>query len=537
MKTGRPAPAGRFFPLVAIAAAFGAAAGQPAHGGFPGDACPHALKSAVSLTPLRHDEISYKLLDGPPGAKTIVLIHGLDSAKETFTPIAGELSKKYRVLAYDQRGHGQTVDRGVDFSSEILAKDLKSLLDHLGIEKVVLLGHSMGARTAVRFADLFPGQAEALVIEDMELFRRTRELQILDTDLLEKLKAIPKTYPSREALVKTLEPLYGEEAESLSYRRARQDPDGTLTLLFRPHVSYLYGVQGNAEDLTAALQTIRVPVLALRADPRMGSALSAKGVEQLTAALPSVRVETIEGARHNMHGSKTEELMARLVSFLDSGSFVGGTKPAVAAEGAESHPEYAKLGLAPRGSAVLTGSGKLADSGITAVLHAATGSMTRGGPLFDPTLKSVAASVANSLALARMSGHESVALPFIGGKIFLDRIGVAAETLAHTIVESIVKNRAGLTVKIVAFDAQSAGTFRQALAAFPEAGGGVRVVQGSITEFKDHGCSAIVNAANMELQFGGGVSGVIAHATGEPGKIEQEAARKLAEFYRAQGMK
>lgn len=112
------------------------------------DKCSTHLKDAASLLPLRPEEISHKVLGDPNAEKTIVLIHGLDSAKETFTPVLERLALKYRVVAYDQRGHGQTADRGADFSSEVLAGDLKALLDHLGIGKVTLLGHSLGSRKA-----------------------------------------------------------------------------------------------------------------------------------------------------------------------------------------------------------------------------------------------------------------------------------------------------------------------------------------------------------------------------------------------------
>ncbi len=497
-------------PIVAVALV-AVTAQKPAYG-FSDGACPHALKSAASLTPLRPDEISYKLLGDPKAEKTIVLIHGLDSAKETFTPIMESLARKYRVLAYDQRGHGQTVDRGMDFSSTVMANDLKALLDHLGIERATILGHSMGARTAVRFAEMHPDQVESLVIEDMVMFQRAK-VQDLDAGLIANLKAIPKEYSSRDALIEELEPIYGDASKSLSYRRARENPGGTVTLLFRPHVSYLYGLQGNMEDLTAAFRSVRVPVLVVRADPKAGAVISKVGAAHLMHLMHSAQVETIEGASHNVHGSKTEEFMAKLTSFLE-GKPAGGTKNTafVAADDSEVFDEVRKMGLAPRGSAVLTNSGRLADSGITAIIHAATGAM-KNGPLLEPTLKSVAASVANALKLAQANGHKSVALPFIGGKIFLDRIKVTPEELSGAIVESIIKNNADLTVKIVAFDAHDAELFRRALKAFSGTDN-VLVVQGSITDFKTHGCTAIVNAASMELLFGGGVSGGIVDSTG-----------------------
>ena len=59
----------------------------------------------------------------------------------------------------------------------------------------------------------------------------------------------------------------------------------------------------------------------------------------------------------------------------------------------------------------------------------------------------------------------------------------------------------------------------------------VALTPGSITDFKLHGASAIVNAANMEVRFGGGLSGAIGKATGEANKIDEEARQGIQSFY------
>ena len=76
-----------------------------------------------------------------------------------------------RVIALDNRGHGESTKLydPSDYHTSKMADDVRALLDHLGIGKVHLLGHSMGGRTVTRFAGLFPERALTLTIEDMHL--------------------------------------------------------------------------------------------------------------------------------------------------------------------------------------------------------------------------------------------------------------------------------------------------------------------------------------------------------------------------------
>ena len=140
----------------------------------------------------------------------------------------------------------------------------------------------------------------------------------------------------------------------------------------------------------------------------------------------------------------------------------------------------------------------------------------------------------NSLALARDYGHKRVAIPFIGGQIFLRDIGVTAEELAASIVKTAIEHKGHLELRFVTFSAEDTKIFQAAVAKFNLDPNLVSVAQGSITDFKVHGASAIVNAANMQVQFGGGLSGAIASATRDSHKIEDEAAAAIEKFYSEQ---
>lgn len=73
-------------------------------------------------------------------------------------------SKKYKVIAYDQRGHGRSDKPEGDYSIQTLSNDLHSLIQKLNLEKVTLVGHSMGGMTALVFALGHPDKISKLVL-------------------------------------------------------------------------------------------------------------------------------------------------------------------------------------------------------------------------------------------------------------------------------------------------------------------------------------------------------------------------------------
>ena len=189
---------------------------------------------------------------------------------------------------------------------------------------------------------------------------------------------------------------------------------------------------------------------------------------------------------------------------------------------------------APLGSSVWTSSGDLANRGITAIAQAATGTMTPniviGG---EPNRQSVADSLRNALALAAAHGRTGLAIPFLASGRFLSRIQPACTKaeLAEVIVQSAHDHCGTVRPVIVAYDRHDHGDFQTAIAKLGASS--VHLVEGSITDFSVHQCDVIVNAANMEVRFGGGVSGGIGKATGQIPQIDAEAAKEVTAFWAA----
>ncbi len=103
---------------------------------------------------------------GPAKGPAIVCIHGLTANHTCWASVADVLSPAHRLIAYDLRGRGESDKPDKGYSLAVHGDDLEGLLDHFGLEKAVLIGHSLGAHIAVRFAATRPQRVAKLVLVD-----------------------------------------------------------------------------------------------------------------------------------------------------------------------------------------------------------------------------------------------------------------------------------------------------------------------------------------------------------------------------------
>ncbi|MCO6437628.1 MAG: alpha/beta hydrolase [Phycisphaerae bacterium] len=114
--------------------------------------------------------------DGPD----VVLIHGVTSTLAVwFARVLPALSENYRVLAYDLRGHGYSQATPTGYTSHDLAHDLNALLEHVGVGKARIIGHSFGGSIALQLAAHFPERVAGVVLSDTGIacLRHLRTLQ------------------------------------------------------------------------------------------------------------------------------------------------------------------------------------------------------------------------------------------------------------------------------------------------------------------------------------------------------------------------
>lgn len=100
--------------------------------------------------------------DGPP----LLMLHGFTGHAHTWDHTAEALSGGYHVLALDQRGHGDT-EWASTYGTRAMVEDVRRLLDALHLDRVTLMGLSMGGNVAYLFAAAYPERVERLVILDI----------------------------------------------------------------------------------------------------------------------------------------------------------------------------------------------------------------------------------------------------------------------------------------------------------------------------------------------------------------------------------
>ncbi|OBQ57097.1 alpha/beta fold hydrolase [Tamlana sp. s12] len=99
--------------------------------------------------------------------KPFVILHGFLGMSDNWKTLGMQFSEAgYEVHLVDQRNHGRSFHDDA-FSYEVLAEDLKFYCEHYNLQDIVLLGHSMGGKTAMMFSTLYPELVSKLIVADI----------------------------------------------------------------------------------------------------------------------------------------------------------------------------------------------------------------------------------------------------------------------------------------------------------------------------------------------------------------------------------
>lgn len=118
--------------------------------------------------------------------RPLIILHGLMGSSDNWLPQAKMLSDQYHVFILDQRNHGQSPhDEAMNY--KVLASDLKDFIEQHHLEKPIILGHSMGGKTAMNYAVAHPESLSALIVADIA----PKYYKVHHDTIVKGLKAIP----------------------------------------------------------------------------------------------------------------------------------------------------------------------------------------------------------------------------------------------------------------------------------------------------------------------------------------------------------
>lgn len=243
---------------------------------------------------------------GPKDAPlTVLCLHGLTRNVADFGFIAGHLSGRYRVIAADQRGRGksQRDPQTARYRPTTYVADMFGLLDHLAIERVAVIGTSMGGIMAMLMGAIQPARIQGIVLNDIGPEVAAAGLARLRRSLNDRMSSSTCAEASLQArrVNQMAFPDYGPaEWEAFARRTYLQDPAGRPVPAFDPAI--LEGL--NATDPSAVppdlwgpwRQLQAIPILAIRG--ALSDILTAETLATMGARHPNLTAFTLPHRGH-----------------------------------------------------------------------------------------------------------------------------------------------------------------------------------------------------------------------------------------------
>jgi pimeloyl-ACP methyl ester carboxylesterase len=248
---------------------------------------------------------------GDAGAPPLVLLHGIDRIAHTFDHVAPRFADRYRVIAMDLRGHG---DSGWDPDGRYLvedhAGDLEGLVKALGLRNITLWGNSTGGRVVQVFAGLHPDLVAAVIAEDVG---PERPRSIADA-YARRVKQEENGWASTEELLaqmrKAAQPLPDAVLEPYVRYGTKRREDGRVVWKRDPNL-----VKGFVEtELWRYVRAIEAPVLYVLGG--RSTIVPAATQDELKKVLPQVRIVTMPGLGHYPSDERPEEFVKIVDEFL-----------------------------------------------------------------------------------------------------------------------------------------------------------------------------------------------------------------------------
>ena len=242
----------------------------------------------------------------------LVLAHGFSDDGPCWTPVAEALAADFDVVMLDARGHGRSDAPEGGYDPATQAADLAGAVSALGLRRPPVLGHSMGAATALALAGLRPDVPGAILLEDPPMWWLPDPPAGAPSD--EERRAQRRAWIAGLQR-KSREELIAEQcAATPGWSEAELGPWADAKLRFSFNALNRFGA--GELDWPAILRRIACPALLITADPARGALVTAEGAAALRALVPLLQVAQIAGAGHNIRREQGERYLEVVRAFL-----------------------------------------------------------------------------------------------------------------------------------------------------------------------------------------------------------------------------
>jgi len=251
-----------------------------------------------------------------PNAQVLVLLHGYTGHARSWDEFAAAMSTRFRVLALDQRGHGEIQwAPATAYGTTEMVQDTQAFVQAMGLKDFLLLGLSMGGIVAIGYSGLAPPELERLVIVDI-----APEIAASGLQRIQQNVARSDVFDSREAAFERAHkdnpiPPQAHQRRRV-YESLMRTDDGSWTYRYDPALRDTSNPRErtSAADGWKLVENINVPTLLLRGE--LSNILDRDVAEKMVDTLQDGKLGEIEGSGHSVPLDKPDEFLQAVDAWL-----------------------------------------------------------------------------------------------------------------------------------------------------------------------------------------------------------------------------
>jgi pimeloyl-ACP methyl ester carboxylesterase len=252
---------------------------------------------------------------GDRSGPTVVLIHGYTDSARDWVPMLPYMSKRYRLILVDIRGHGQSSKPECCYTRLDFAYDIKLLLDALGVHKADIVGHSLGSIIAQTFAEYWPERTAHVVLISSTGGPPPGRPKKPSFDFATEIRKLKEPIdPDSPFMIAWWDSPTPVDPDFI--RRQRKDAAGIPLRVWLAVLDQAMPADNVYGDLHSTLPRLKAPTLLIwgSKDPIMEEDVR----QSLRDALPHARVKIFDGLGHNPFWEDPRGVADAVNAFLDT---------------------------------------------------------------------------------------------------------------------------------------------------------------------------------------------------------------------------
>jgi len=242
--------------------------------------------------------------------KPLFILHGLFGSADNWQTLGKHFAEYFTVYFIDQRNHGQS-PHSSEWNYEIMSEDLKELMEDEGLDRINIIGHSMGGKTAMRFTVRYPEKVEKLVVVDIgpKKYPITNQFVI---DAIDQFN--PEMVKSRKEADEIMSK-YIEDAGVRQFLLKNLYWDDNQKLKWKFNYEVIkQNIAAVSEATPLPINPITMPALFIKGEK--SDYIFNSDIKRINEIFPNATLVTIPGAGHWVHADQPQAFFKVVSEFL-----------------------------------------------------------------------------------------------------------------------------------------------------------------------------------------------------------------------------